>query len=69
MRSSPARAPDETSRPAIGALTEPEVMLTMRPNLRFAMPGASAWTSAIGVSMLDWTPLRISSRVIDAKLW
>ena len=38
----PARAPDETSRPAIGALTEPEVMLTMRPNLRFAMPGASA---------------------------
>ena len=38
----PARAPDDTSRPAIGALTEPEVMLTIRPNLRSTMPGASA---------------------------
>ena len=30
----PARAPDDRSRPAIGAFTAPEVMLTMRPNLR-----------------------------------
>ena len=36
----PARAPDETSSPAIGARTEPEVMLTMRPNLRSAIPGS-----------------------------
>ena len=28
----PARAPEERSRPASGILTEPEVMLTMRPN-------------------------------------
>src|SRR5271169_4743788 len=60
----PARAPDETSRPAIGALTELEVTLMIRPNLRSAMPGASAWTRAIGVSMFDSTPLRTSSRVI-----
>ena len=28
----PARAPDDRSRPASGIFTEPEVMLTMRPN-------------------------------------
>ena len=28
---SPARAPDDRSRPASGAFTAPEVMLTMRP--------------------------------------
>ncbi len=29
---SPARAPDDRSRPPIGILTDPDVMLTMRPN-------------------------------------
>src|SRR3954447_26782612 len=29
---SPARAPDDRSRPTSGIFTEPEVMLTMRPN-------------------------------------
>ena len=31
---SPARAPDDRSRPTSGIFTEPEVMLTMRPNFR-----------------------------------
>jgi hypothetical protein len=34
----PARAPDDRSRPPIGAFTDPEVMLTMRPN-RLAIIG------------------------------
>ena len=32
---SPARAPEERSSPTSGIFTEPEVMLTMRPNFFF----------------------------------
>src|SRR5690606_13864106 len=35
---SPARAPDERSRPGIGAYTDVDVMLTMRPNRRSTIP-------------------------------
>src|SRR5579871_467643 len=63
----PARAPEETSRPATGVLTELEVMVTIRPNPRSAIPGASAWMRAIGVSVFDSTPLSTSSRLIWSK--
>lgn len=36
----------------MGALTALEVMLTMRPKPRWAMPSTVAWISAMGVSML-----------------
>src|ERR1700722_3722716 len=39
----PARAPDDRSRPAIGILTEPEVMLTMRPNFLATMGSMAFW--------------------------
>src|SRR5438270_4669951 len=39
-------------RLGIGDLTEPEVMLTMRPNLRAHIPSTVALISMIGVSML-----------------
>src|SRR5271166_6224674 len=34
----PARAPDATSSPAIGACTDAELMFTMRPNFRLRHP-------------------------------
>ena len=48
----PERAPFERPRISIGAFTELEVMLTMRPNLRAIMPSTVALISSIGVSML-----------------
>src|SRR6266550_4581494 len=57
----PARAPLLMPRLAIGDLTEPEVMLTMRPNLRSHMPSTVALISMIGVSMLALTAFCQSS--------
>ena len=51
----PARAPLLMPRLGIGDFTEPEVMLTMRPNLRSHMPSTVALISMIGVSMLALT--------------
>ena len=45
---SPARAPDDRSRPASGIFTEPDVMLTMRPNLRWHIGSITFWISSIG---------------------
>ena len=58
----PARAPEERSRPEIGASTEEEVMLTMRPNFRARMPSMTARISSIGVTMFCVTPSRIALR-------
>src|ERR1700722_16722976 len=63
----PARAPEETSRPAIDARTEEEVILMIRPNRRSIMPGITACASAIGVSILASSPRKISSRLIASK--
>src|SRR6266851_4396725 len=57
----PARAPLLMPRLGIGDLTEPEVMLTMRPNLRSHMPSTVALISMIGVSMLALTAFCQSS--------
>src|ERR1700756_3567929 len=57
----PARAPLLMPRLAIGDLTEPEVMLTMRPNLRSHIPSTTALISMIGVSMLALTAFCQSS--------
>src|SRR5258708_25368365 len=57
----PARAPLLLARLAIGDFTEPEVMLTMRPNLRSHMPSIVALISMIGVSMLALTAFCQSS--------
>src|SRR5438876_2370298 len=48
-------------RLGIGDLTEPEVMLTMRPNLRSHIPSTVALISMIGVSMLALTAFCQSS--------
>ena len=48
-------------RLGIGDFTEPEVMLTMRPNLRSHMPSTIALISMIGVSMLALTAFCQSS--------
>src|SRR5205085_2301906 len=58
---SPARAPLLMPRLGIGDFTEPEVMLTMRPNLRSHMPSTTALISMIGVSMLALTAFCQSS--------
>src|SRR6202048_5360885 len=57
----PARAPLLMPRLAIGDFTEPEVMLTMRPNLRSHMPSMVALINMIGVSMLALTAFCQSS--------
>src|SRR5215468_8776451 len=57
----PARAPLLMPRLGIGDFTEPEVMLTMRPNLRSHMPSTTALISMIGVSMLALTAFCQSS--------
>src|SRR5215831_11925816 len=57
----PARAPLLMPRLGIGDFTEPEVMLTMRPNLRSHMPSTVALISMIGVSMLLLTAFCQSS--------
>src|ERR1700745_1191942 len=55
------RAPLLMPRLGIGDLTEPEVMLTMRPNLRSHMPSTVALINMIGVSMLALTAFCQSS--------
>src|SRR5271169_2353778 len=57
----PVRAPLLMPRLAIGDFTEPEVMLTMRPNLRSHMPSTVALINMIGVSMLALTAFCQSS--------
>src|SRR3984957_17834892 len=57
----PARAPLLMPRLGIGDLTEPEVILTMRPNLRSHMPSTVALISMIGASMLALTAFCQSS--------
>src|SRR6201997_1188102 len=57
----PVRAPLLMPRLGIGDLTEPEVMLTMRPNLRSHMPSTVALINMIGVSMLALTAFCQSS--------
>src|ERR1700756_5134874 len=57
----PARAPLLMPRLGIGDFTEPEVMLTMRPNLRLHMPSITALINIIGVSMLALTAFCQSS--------
>ena len=52
---SPLRAPFDRPRISIGAFTALEVMLTMRPKPRAAMPSTVALISSIGVSMLAST--------------
>ena len=47
-----ARAVGQARGTSIGAFTAPDVMLTMRPNLRAIMPSTVALMSSIGVSML-----------------
>ncbi len=63
----PARAPEERSRPGRGAFTDDDVMLTMRPNLRAAMPSMVFWISSIATIMLPTTPSIICWRVSSRK--
>ena len=65
---SPLRAPLDRPRISIGAFTALEVMLTMRPKPREAMPSTVVWISAIGVSMLASTALIQASRSQSRKL-
>src|SRR5246127_5968565 len=57
----PARAPLLMPRLGIGDFTEPDVILTMRPNLRSHMPSTVALINMIGVSMLALTAFCQSS--------
>ena len=59
---SPLRAPLLSPRFSIGALALTEVMLTMRPKPRCAMPSTVALIKAIGVSMLASSAASQSSR-------
>src|SRR6478609_10385397 len=59
----PARAPDERSRPASGIFTEPEVMLTMRPNFLASMGSMTFWVSSTATTILAITPSIICARV------
>ena len=63
----PARAPDERSRPASGAFTEAEVMLTMRPKRRWFMGPITFWINSIATIMLAITPSIICWRVSSRK--
>ena len=65
---SPARAPFDMPRLGIGDFTEPEVMLTMRPNLRAHMPSTVALISMIGVIMLPLTAFCQSSAAPVAEI-
>ena len=64
---SPARAPDDRSRPASGIFTVPEVMLTIRPNLRRTIGSMTFCVSSIAVTMFATTPSSICSRVSPRK--
>src|SRR5687768_16635734 len=63
----PLRAPLDRPRMSIGAFTELEVMLTMRPKPRAAMPSTVALISSMGVSMLASTALIQASRSQSRK--
>ena len=63
----PARAPDDRSRPAIGILTEPEVMLTMRPNFLATIGSMTFWISSTATTMLAMTPSIIFCRSSSRK--
>jgi hypothetical protein len=64
---SPARAPLDRSRPAIGIFTENEVMFTIRPKRRSIMPSITRCTSSMGVAMLAFTPARMAFRSTSRK--
>ena len=64
---SPARAPLERSRPGTGIFTETEVMLTMRPKPRSAMPSTTWPIISTGVAMFITTPCRNAGRSISRK--
>jgi len=64
---SPLRAPLDSPRISIGAFTELEVMLTMRPKPRAAMPSTVALISSMGVSMLASTAWIQASRSQSRK--
>ena len=63
----PLRAPFDRPRMSMGAFTALEVMLTMRPKPRAAMPSTVALISAMGVSMLASTALIQASRSQSRK--
>ena len=60
---SPARAPLDSDRMAIGDFTAPLVMLTIRPKPRAIMPSITAWMRKTAASMLPSMALIQSSRV------
>ena len=64
---SPARAPDDRSRPTSGIFTEPEVMLTMRPNFLATIGSIAFWISSIATIMLPMTPSIIFCRSSSRK--
>ena len=64
----PVRAPFERPRIAIGDFTAPEVMFTIRPNVRSIIPSIVALISSMAVSMLASTALIQSSRVQSRKV-
>jgi hypothetical protein len=63
----PLRAPLDSPRMSIGAFTELDVMLTMRPKRRAIMPSTVALISSIGVSMFASIAAIQSSRVHSRK--
>src|SRR5580704_2028343 len=64
---SPARAPDDRSSPNSGIFTEPEVMLTMRPNFLATIGSIAFWISSTATIMLAMTPSIIFSRSRSRK--
>ena len=63
----PLRAPLDRPRMSIGAFTALDVMLTMRPKPRAAMPSTTVLISSMGVSMLASTALIQASRSQSRK--
>ena len=63
----PARAPLDRSRPDNGIFTLCEVMLTILPNRRAAIPSMTRCTSSIGVTMFMVTPASSASRSSSRK--
>ena len=63
----PARAPFDRPKISMGDLTDAEVILTIRPNLRSIMPSTVALIRNIGVSMLASTAAIQSSRFQSRK--
>ena len=63
----PLRAPFDKPKISMGAFTALEVMLTMRPKPREAMPSTVALMSSMGVSILPSTALIHASRSHSRK--